>query len=99
MVIASKVLSVFNSLVIALELYYLIAFLGNTSTVTNGWGDIILGLFGLMFIMASLILTIPLVIFKVKLKKDLIKYYFYSHIVMFVLALVMFGSSIIINRL
>jgi len=83
----TKTLGILNVVLTAFMLIVSLALL--PELMGDGWallGYLSLSVFGLI---AALILTVPLVVFLVKYKLPAIKFYFYSHIALFAMSLLL----------
>lgn len=95
MVKALKYVGVFNLVVSGFLTLMLIGFISGGSPSTNDWGAMFLRIFGILSLILSFILSIPMIIFLIKFKLEPIKFYFYTHLSIVVLSLLMLGLSFI----
>lgn len=83
---ALKVVGVINIIASVFLLVLLLSFLSQNSQGSDDWALIFLRLISVFFLLISVVLTIPMIIFLVKYKLQSIKFYFYTHISLFVLS-------------
>lgn len=92
----ANVLGVINSILSIFVMIVMVQYLIEINQTTDGWAELGLFLMALLFLLATLILTIPFVVFLIKLKYQKVKFYVITHVVYSSLSVILFVLSIVI---
>lgn len=90
-----KIVGIFNIGLSAFLFIIFLAFIFSNDSNSDGWGDIFIVLIGLFFTVFSILLTIPVIIQLVKHKLPAIQFYFYTHVSLVSMSLLLLGSAFI----
>ncbi len=93
----TKVLSIINSVIIISMMVLLGLYLYETYNTDNGWSAIGFYFISLLFLLVSLLLTVPMVYFILKIGFKNVRYYAYSHLFLVLISIIMLIISFTIT--